>query len=395
MLYQGCSHSQSQCKSKKEKLANIDTNILSDDKTKQQIASSVLKDMSVSEESNFIKLSTLGTPLQVSIHSKPSGSSEQLSAKDVIGMQLNAGLSDRQLFQVLKDIRIRFGRKSVEANIRNILVERKTIFSDLFSTENITFSDCKGNSISRPFVFCHSVKEFIERILFLRGDENPSNEDKLGFDDGKGILKLTLSVYDPDDRIPVKTLAATRATRSGGITCGSHYQNSGINKTFILAAAPKTPETYENCKIFLEKCKTHEIQFHFSADLKMANICLGIMSHAALHPCPYCEGTKNVFQQNALPRTLATISAYHNKWKTESGKKTTLKNFYNCSNEPLLLGFHEPSTPVLNIVPPPALHLKLGIVNKLYSELQKLFPELDQLPAALYIQQESYHGSTF
>ena len=399
LLFKGCSHSSAQCRSKKERLANISSNILGDDKTKQQVASQVVKDMSASEKSTDVQLSTLGSPLEINIHAKKTSNQskleEKLTTEDLVGMQLNAGLSDRQLFTVLKDIQIKFGRKSVEANIRNILVQRKTVFSDLFSKENIDFLDSKGLSISRPFVYCNDTQEFIDRIMFLRGDDSPSNIDKLGFDDGKEILKLTLSVYDPDDKIPTSSLSSSRVTRSRGITVGSEYLNSGVNKTFLLAAAPKTPETYDNCKIFLGKTECCDISFHFAADLKMSNICLGIMSHDSLHPCAYCEGTKNVFERDAVPRTLASISENYNKWRDESGKKTTLKNYNNCANEPLLQGSHDLSTPVLNIVPPPSLHIKLGIVNKLYSELQKLFPQLDQWPAALYIQQESYHGNTF
>lgn len=59
------------------------------------------------------------------------------------------------------------------------------------------------------------------------------------------------------------------------------------------------------------------------------------------------------------------------------------------------MGSHDPSTDVLSIVPPPALHIKLGIVNKLYAELLSLFPHLDEWPEALYIHREQYHGETF
>lgn len=119
------------------------------------------------------------------------------------------------------------------------------------------------------------------------------------------------------------------------------------------------------------------------------------MSHASLHPCPYCEGTKNIFEQGAPARTLETISENHQKWQQESGKKSTLKQYYNCSNEPLLAGPHDANTPVLTLVPPPALHIKLGIVNKLYAELLKLFPNLDDWPKSLFIMKENYHGQTF
>jgi hypothetical protein len=394
IVYQGCNHSQAHCNSKKQKLANISGNVLSDDMTKQQVTSYALKDLS-SGDAKAVKLSTLGKPLCVSIEPKKCESQATLSATDVISMKVNANLSDRQLFQILRDFRLKFGRQSVESNVKSVLSQRKSIFKDLFSQETIEFKDSKDNPILRPFVFCHDTQEFIERILLLRGDTDVHHEDKIGFDDGKQILKLTLTVFDPENKVPMQTLPSARTTRAQGIGAGPKFVDTGVNKLFILAAAPNTPENYENCRLFLEKTLIKNVSFHFAADLKMSNICLGIMSHASLHPCPYCEGTKNVFEEDAPSRTFDTISDNHQKWQEESGKKSSLKHYYNCANEPLLIGNHDTSTAVLDIVPPPSLHIKLGIVNKLYAELLKLFPGLDQWPQDLYIIKESYHGQTF
>lgn len=390
-LYPGCNHCKSQCLSKKEKLHNIKSNVLSDDMTRQQVASDVLHEAKAGG-SNSVQLSTLGAPLTVHFCQKESSSSKQLSASEAIAMQINAGLSDRQLFKVLRDLRLKFGRKVIEKEMQSVLVQRKTIFADLFSKEMVSFVDLNGKTVVKPLVFCNDISEFIDRVLFLRGDDDLSNEDKVGFDDGKSVLKLTLSVYDPEERIAMQ--GRTKVLRSEGIGVGHNFLKSGVNKTFILAAAPKVPETYQNCKVFLEKVLTENVNFHFAADMKMTNICLGIMTHAALHPCPYCEGTKNKFEEDAPCRTLASISENHEKWVNESGKKTTLKNYYNCSNRPLLK-VHDLSTKTLDIVPPPALHIKLGIVNKLYDELKKLHPTLDDWPKALFIMKEQYHGQCF
>jgi len=121
-------------------------------------------------------------------------------------------------------------------------------------------------------VFCHDTQEFIDRILLLRGDMDVNQEDKIGFDDGKQVLKLTLSVYDPENRLPLQSLPSSRATRGQGIGTGLKFPDTGVNKLFILAAAPKTPETYGNCKIFLQKTLMKNVKFHFAADLKMSNI---------------------------------------------------------------------------------------------------------------------------
>ena len=61
---------------------------------------------------------------------KQVSSNSQLSANDVLAIQADAGLTDRQLLQVLKNIRVKFGRHSVESNIKSTLAKRKTLFAD-------------------------------------------------------------------------------------------------------------------------------------------------------------------------------------------------------------------------------------------------------------------------
>ena len=51
----------------------------------------------------------------------------------------------------------------------------------------------------------------------LLGDYNMSTYDKVGFDDRKSVLKLTLSVYDPEDRLMAYAKPHTRTLQSGGI----------------------------------------------------------------------------------------------------------------------------------------------------------------------------------
>ena len=393
-IYPGCSHSNAQCHSKKHKLKNITDNILEDEKTKQQIGSQILKDAK-RDGDKTVQLATLGTPLSVSVGAPKQSSQSQLTANELISMQVNAGLSDRQLFCILRDLHLKFGRKCVESKVHAMLVERKTIFADLFTQEITQFQDNDQNSLERPFVYCHDTQEFIDRICLLRGNSAFCTEDKLGFDEGKGFLKLTLSVYDPDDTIPNDATESKRITRSQGIKGGTNCVDTGVNKVFILAAAPKTPENYENCKLFIDKTVVNDTVFHFSADLKLTNICLGIMSHSSRHPCPYCEGTKNVFEKDAPTRTLESISENYCKWREESGRKDKLKDYNNCSHEPLFTSLHGATTLVLDIVPPPALHIKLGVVNRLFDELLKLFQGVTDWPKQLCIVREDYHGKSY
>ena len=94
------------------------------------------------------------------------------------------------------------------------------------------------------------------------------------------------SLNDPGDSLMAYAKPHARTLRSNRNGTGYSFLNLGSNKIFILAAAPKVPENYQNYKVFLDKVFTENFMYHFAIDLKMTNICLGIITHAALHPCP-------------------------------------------------------------------------------------------------------------
>nr|XP_047127450.1 uncharacterized protein LOC124808429 [Hydra vulgaris] len=110
---------------------------------------------------------------------------------------------------------------------------------------------------------------------------------KFCLDFGKGHLKLTLTLYDPDDLTFIRT--SSRVTRKRGIGSGNHYKDTGRRKIQIITSAPKIPETYHNCKIFIEKAQINLLLFNFTGDLKLINIVSGIMSCASKYLCLYCE----------------------------------------------------------------------------------------------------------
>ena len=174
---------------------------MSENITKPQVGSKKLKDLQC-DAGKHIQLSTLGTPLPVTIgDTETHNNSSQLSAVDLVSMQTSASLSDQQLFNILRDIRFKFGRKVIESNIKSLLVQRKTIFSVLFSKEIISFRDSKGNSLDRPFVFCHDTQEIIDRIRLLRDNSTYCTEDNIGFDDGKEVLLGTNKFTKETDKM--------------------------------------------------------------------------------------------------------------------------------------------------------------------------------------------------
>ena len=75
--------------------------------------------------------------------------------------------------------------------------------------------------------------------MLLQGDDDLSDEDKLGLDDGKSSLKLTMSFCDPHQRQRLVIKTGTSSQNVRGIGVAQTVLNSRINKIFFLAIAPK------------------------------------------------------------------------------------------------------------------------------------------------------------
>ena len=120
---------------------------------------------------------------------------------------------------------------------------------------------------------------------------------------------------------------------------------------------------------------------------------LGLMSHASFHPCSCCNSEKDKLHCEGTLRTLGSIRSQY--WRfTEPEKRTTrAKELGNCIHPPLFKFADD--TLVLDIMPPPELHLLLGTVNFLYSNLEKVWVDVIQWPSSVYIEREAIHGGSF
>jgi hypothetical protein len=112
----------------------------------------------------------------------------------------------------------------------------------------------------------------------------------------------------------------------------------------------------------------------------------GISSHASKRPCPYCVWIKGqndyeIFEE----RTFEGIYEINQKRLQENG---ATKDFLSVKNYPIC----NKTGPVLNVFSPPSLHLTLGIVNKLYSELKHRSPLAEKWLEVLHIGKKEYHS---
>ena len=53
------------------------------------------------------------------------------------------------------------------------------------------------------------------------------------------------------------------------------------------------------------------------------------------------------------------------------------------------------TTPVICVIPPPELHLLMGPVNKMYSEMEAMWLASEEWLNSCNVQKEEYHGGTF
>ena len=62
-------------------------------------------------------------------------------------------------------------------------------------------------------------------------------------------------------------------------------------------------------------------------------------------------------------------------WFQSRRDKKDAKNYGNVIHPPILSDDDSKNTPVISILPPPELHLLMGPMNKLYKELENVWPE--------------------
>ena len=201
---------------------------------------------------------------------------------------------------------------------------------------------------------------------------------KVGLDQGKGFLKMSLSVYDPENLLD-----------------NSRYKNSGPFKTMLIAVA-NCQENYTNCKKFFDETSCHEILHHFACDLKISNICTGLTPHSASFCCPYCEGNKGEWSRSSRLRNFSSILRHFEGFIENGGIRSKAKFHYGAINRPLFQGNWEGEDLVLIVLPPPLLHLRLGIVNKLMDVLYQVDDQLEPLvEKVLHVSRTDYHGNAY
>ena len=354
-------------------------------KSQEHVSSTFIRQKSKTEpsKSESMLLKTRGRPMSVSVKGihKLESPKQKIPHKTLLDIQVKGNFSDRATMMIAHGFRQ--GGGDVEPTFERALINRGKELSDFFEPRVIPW--CyrekreKGSDVilhvTKQAIFCKDVKGFVDYVCQKR--EVADAFFRPGIDGGKGFVKVCLNVID-------KSLTS----HVGSSRKKDKYKDSGVKKIFILAVVEDKCEMYENLREILQHLHLHiSKEWCLAGDLKVCNIIVGIGSHTSKYPCTWCYATAP-YVKRAKFRTLGEIKWWHTLY-VKGGRKNAQK-YFNCINEPLITG--DDDDRIIDIIPPPQLHLKLGVCNTLLDKLHKRWDVAYTWAASKGIVHKNYHG---
>lgn len=338
----------------------------SDSRTQDIVASTIISDKAKVISSNIkysstaLSLDTRGpNQLKLLVGKSTSSSPRSIASKDLSNLQLSLGASNyAMVHKVMPFLRSMLGNKIIESNTDVYMRKRDSDLQDLFSVQMAEF-----DGIQKPVAFCNDIPQLIEQICQKR--YNDVSEDhlvlKLGLDGGGGYFKVCLTVYN-------------RCTLEKKVSHSTDFLDTSVKRIIILAIIPDIKENYANVRSILDLLKIASLDFKytFAVDLKLANIVVGIQAHGSSFPCAFCTCPKKNFGTDSegmfTLRTIGSIKAeaerYYGCGDAKSCQSTT--------NPPIIAGNDKDM--IIQLLPPPELHLMLRVVNKIFKHMESLSP---------------------
>ena len=310
-------------------------------------------------------------------------------------MEKDVGLSQTQTGDILTIIRLTFGRDAVEPYWAESMPEENDEWQQFMTPEYCDkFLDSKGKPVTLPLIASHDVPGLFRKTALIRGYTEPGSLTvKIGVDSGKGETKWIASLYDSAELRREKadtSRAKRRRTMSSG-AISKQRSKVGPLKTIMLATVPGLEESHHNISIVHNKLKLDELpQVVNTGDLKVLNIDVGVGPCSSLFPCGYCEAIRKgkelvYIEGETCLRTFTRISENNDKHVAQNtvkrlkGEKEdpTGKLNFSCVNQPIIKSDDHGGL-VLMAFPPPMLHHRLGIVNKVLENLNNEWENIEE-----------------
>ena len=379
-IYRGSNHSIEACKrsSQRSKVSQL---------IKMASPTSIKRAALHNEKDINLQITPLGPPTKVKKVTK-----ELFSAESCAEFQQDLDLSNSKTKVLLQGMRAESGyRKVIEKYAYKKIVEKSHRLDEYFEMRNLIyrFEDKEkkvSKNIETPTVVCSNLPGLIEKVLHERQREKESVLIKISIDGGGGFLKICTSVFNINDPTP----------KVGG-NLRKKFLESGVKKLFIIAVAPNVSELYVNVKRLWLNCGIEKLQHRYTiaTDLKLCNVLLGLMNHSSCHPCAWCDADKDNLHQVGNQRTISSLMKLFWDFFESKKDKKDAKHFGNVIHPPIICDNIDDDTPVICLIPPPELHLLLGPVNKLYTELEEEWPECELWLKKCNVKKEDYHGCQF
>ena len=202
-----------------------------------------------------------------------------------------------------------------------------------------------------------------------------------------GVFQVAISILCREGDAPMPK----RMKYSDGLV--SKHKDDGIYRCLLAAITPGSTENYDVLNQYLSAMNLQPREWYFCTDMKVINIALGLMPHSSRHPCFGCNWINGSEEHNCELRTFEGIVLNYLAWIQSGGDPKDLKSFFNCRSKPL--GIFPSSGTVALCVPPPTLHLEIGLINLLWSDLLEAYPAAAEWAARLHIAQAAYFGGHF
>ena len=304
------------------------------------------------------------------------------------------------------------GVRSIEPGFAEGLRSEPKVIEKYFTTKYIDLEVMKDKVIvveRKKLVYCHDLLGYVNYIKEVRGIKPEIKVlQKVGVDGGGNFFKICLNIV-----VNEKTESDLRSPPKKKPSKSSDFKDGGVRKLLIIGIVQDIAETYGNAKIILNLLGIEKIDFVIATDYKLVNILLGLSSHSSKFRCPYCKVPFDDFCNprrkvcQSLLRTLGDIRNWHRKYvehcqwnyptNPAKGKKDAM-DFFNCIEEPL---FNLPDeTYIWDILPLFELHLRLGLINNLVTELNQKWSSCTGVPDPFWnfcdtngIKKSTYRGN--
>ena len=169
-------------------------------------------------------------------------------------------------------------------------------------------------------------------------------------------------------------------------------KDDGINRCLLIGVTPGNEESQDLLNAYVGDYEFEENDF-WVGDFKVDNEAAGLQNHSARHPCHSCHWINGSPIDDCVPRTFENIRQNHEAWKGAGSKPDELKDHFNCKSVPINAFPKEGK--VSKKMAPQKVHMRIGLVNKLFMSLVGVFPGAVEWPKRLHITKAAYFGGHF